>query len=284
MARRVGYGTLVSESMRAARRLKPMWVLGAFVLYIQAGYIVVIEKNFLSFLEGDHLSSAALLGLLLPGLVVIIGMLHAAADGGLIATGAAVATGQTLSLPDAWREGRRKTGLMLISWLVLSAVLVGWAGITSGIPVLLGVIVHPIVGVGFGLLGLVLYLVTFLFLFPLGMFATRALVLHDEKLTEAWRTGLVMVRENPARAAGVTLTGVCYAFALWCVELLVVVVTTGIVAFARDRMPVPLIVAASVLLFLPAYVGVRGWFGSALSYYWTMAFLWTAREAPDEDA
>lgn len=281
MARHVGYGTLVVESIGAARRLKPMWLLGIFVLYLQAGYVVVIQRNAFSLFD-DVLSGAAVFALL-PGLAVILCVLHAAADAALITAGAEVATGGAPELAESWHAGRRKTGPMLVTWLLLGIVLAAWAGVTAGVPILLGVFVHPLIGVGFGLLGLVLFFITFLFLLPLGMYAARALVLHDDDLSRAWRSGLVMVRAHPARAAGITLTATAYTLSLWCIELLVVLIAMGVGAFVGDTLPVPVLVAVVVLVLLPAYAGVRGWFGSALSYFWTMAFLWTARDAALEN-
>jgi hypothetical protein len=282
--RAIGYTTLVTESMRIATRRRSLWLLGAFVLYLQGGLGFLFDDDARRYLVEIDFSGAVLFGLLVPGLLVVLGVIHAAADGGLITAATAIATGGEVTLGDAWRRGRALTVPLLASWLLLVLAIVGWAGLTSGIPIVLGLIIHPLVGLAFGFLGFGLFLITILFILPLGMFAQRAIVIDEMPLGRAWQTGLIMVRVDPARAAGITITGGLYGLGLWVGELLAVLLAALVWVTARGALPLPLALGATVFLLLPVYLAVRGCLGSALSSYWTFAYLWMRElaSAPDE--
>lgn len=281
--RAIGYTTLVTESMRMSARRRSLWLLGAFVLYLQGGLGVIFQDDVRSFLTNVDISSVALFGLLIPGVVALLSIVHAAADGGLIVAATEIATGGEIMLGQAWHRGRAFTTRLLASWLLLIAAIVGWAGFTSGIPILLGVIVHPLVGLGFGFLGLGVFLVTTLFILPLGIFAQRAIVVDAMKLGRAWQTGLTMVRHNPARAAGITITATLYGLGLWVGELLAVLLCAAVWFTMHAALPVLIAVAVSVFLLAPVYLGARGFLGTALSFYWTLAYLWVRQEMTAEE-
>jgi hypothetical protein len=282
--REIGYTTLVTESLRTATRHRSLWILGAFVLYLQGGLGFIFQDDTRRLVMDADLSKVALFGLFIPGALAVLGVVHALADGGLIAASTAFATGGDMTLGAAWRRGRATTGSLLASWLLLATAFVGWAGFTSGIPVLLGILVHPLVGLGFGFLGLGVFLVTILFILPVGMFAQRAIVVDAMGLARAWQMGLTMVRRDPARAAGITITGTLYGLTLWLGELLAVMLGAAVWVTTHAALPVPIAVGTSVFLLLPVYLGVRGCLGSALSFYWTLAYLWVRRDLLEEAA
>lgn len=272
------YGKLIEDSFRLGWRRKPLWILGLFASGGANYGSRWSDDDFFNGWGGAALTESDLgiaLVIALVGLALVVGILglilHVIAEGGLVAAARSLAREGTASFSEAWMAGVRHGLSIFVVFLAGTFLIVVEVALFVGIPILSGLLVHPILGILVGIVGAPVLALALLATIPVLAFAKRAVVLEKRGVGDALSRGVEILRRHPLQCAGVGLAR------------FVVVVCVGAVSFAfiaATALPLVLVwavssaaaVAAGIVVVGPVLLALGGYTGCAGSYYWTYAF------------
>lgn len=274
----VGYGSVLSESLRIAWRLKSLWILGVLT-GTAGGYSTHVGKNFEGSEAGDWGLFIALLALSI-GFVLAIAflILRAIAEGGLITAGASATEDRHVTLGSSWRDGMDRFIGVFAIYLTSAVVVVAAVMLAIVFPIAVGIAVHPVLGVLIALFVGPIFLGAFLFWVPLASFALRLSALERSGFKECWAKAFTFIRRAPGRAIGLSLTRLGFLIAANVVEFALIVSLAGPIVVMWHLWP-PIAIASAVLVALPILLVFAGYLGSAGSYFWTLGYMWTKETA-----
>ncbi len=294
-----GYGSLITESLRFAWRLKTLWIFG---LFIGGGTGIQLHghryaRPFVPFwiwpisMWPDYAAHAvpAILALVFAGFVVglLLLALRVLSEGGLIHACSAEATGGSATLGEAWQVGLRKFLYVLGTFLAGALALAAVAALLIGFPVLVAVLIHPALGILIGFFTGTLFIAAGLFFFPFYAYSIRSAVLDAPSILSAWQTAFDLIRAQPGRTVLIALIRAAYKI----VTVLAAVATFGVAGVLL--LPIlavfwaiwpPIAVVTGLMLGFPILLVVSGFLGSAESYFWTLAYLWTRSQSGEREA
>jgi len=295
-----GYGSLISESLRFAWKSKSHWIFGLFVgagsgygttgkskLRPYGPWFWLVGASPFPWIERHNHDLSMLPVILLMGFVGIVLALvflglRVVSEGGLIHACTRQAIGERATLRDSWNMGLRRF-LYVLATLFLGAIaLAAMAAVGIGFPALLWFTIHPAFGVLVGFVTVTFFIIFALFFFPFYAYSIRSAVIDAPGLVAAWQGAYELVRQQPARAVLVSLMRIVYKIVAFLVAMaclgVVGIILLPILALFWAIFP-PLAVGVGLILGFPALLIVGGFLGSAESYFWTLAYLWTKHEA-----
>jgi len=290
----MSYGRLIEDSFRLGWRRKSLWILGLFASGgANYGVNLVDDDVFDSYggstWSDSELGIALVLAMVVFAIVVaIVGViLHVISEGGLVDACRALSRGEATSLGHAWSVGARHGLSVFVVFLAGTFLIFLEGALFVGIPLMAGILVHPMLGVLVGFLGAPVLALALLATIPVLVFATRAIVLEGRSVGDALARGVEILRRRPLQCAAVGLTRCLVSIGVGMVSFALVAAAAIPLVLAWAISPV-LAVAMGISLAGPVILALGGYTGCAASYFWTLAFdQLTALDAepePDERA
>jgi hypothetical protein len=277
---RFGYSSLVTESLGLAWKQKSLWPLG-FLLGGTGSYQFSEVFNGEDFGD-DELGFALLLILILLGLLfgLIFFVLSSIAEGGLVAACERLATGHITTLGESWRAGTRYWLRMIALVLVFMLISVPLSLALIGVPIVLGVNIHPVVGILTGLITMAVWTTVLVFMVPWFSYARRHVVLADAGIGESLSHATRIIRHDPLRTFAISALRVVFIIAT-TIPLMVLgaIVLAPVIALYLSSGIIG--VLFGIVFAFPILAVVGSFINTAGSYFWTLAYMWVARGPVD---
>ena len=271
------YGRLVKRALEIMWKFKYLWVFGFFLEFGAGGggWVGNLPEK-IRLPVGDFLSGVlvgAILILVMVGFVVFLLFLimYLISQGGLIHCVWQIENGKHPTLRDGWNAGIKNFWRVLgISIMVLIFILAS-AIVTIG-PFIALILAFKLIGVISGIILFPLFLVLFLGIILIDLYATRACVIEEKGVFDSLADGWEMLKSNVVYSLVVGLIGIGSTMVY-----VLGFVTVGLL------LALPFVALGLINLFLGIFLGVivgliyigvaSALWGTYIDSVWTLAYL-----------
>ena len=296
----MNYGDIIRDAFRITWRNKFLWFFGFFAAGSGGGgsNFFNVPTNFEGAGDmsgmGQWLTNNVVTALVIVGIVVVVLallfiVLSLISAGGLTSSVAAIDAGEQRRFSSTWRAGTANFWRVLLQAILLFLIGLGLLlllVLVAGLPIGLTFALTESVGariavsVLFGILGLVLLVLTFVPLSIIGQYALRELVVDRERVARSIAAGYGLFRRNIGRSLLVWIIAIALSIGIG-IAMLIVLLIVGFILFlptiilAISEYATAAVVAGVIagLILLPVLLVLSGAVGTFSHAYWTLAYL-----------